>query len=132
MKILNYFKDTPYGTLFIDDVLFKFDSIPVIFTLKSAESALFLGYCSEVCMLPKYIFVRTTDTVIQSLKSGALSYYHAFKLAEEVCIFLIYNRDKHISLSKIVNINDIDSIDIPAPNVFYGKESLNDYESTDR
>lgn len=128
MKVLNYFKDTPYGNLFIDEVLFKFDDIPVIFTLKSSNWGLFLGYCSEVCMLPKYIFVKTTDMVIQSLKSGELSYYHAFKLAAEGCIFLIYNRDKHIYLSTIVNINDIDSVDIPAPNVFYGKENLNDSE----
>lgn len=123
-----YFNDVPdVEKLYLDEVFFEFENIPILFSCVDIYEKYYLCICSEIRKIQKWVITPISSELLIKMLKDKITIYEAFKESIENKIIAQYNRATDISYKKVKFV-DIEECDLPDKDEFLEDEdSFVDY-----
>lgn len=108
-----YFINTPlYGDLFIEEVLFSYDNIPIIFTCKN-KNIRCICVCDDIIKNQSWIITKVNSKVLLDVLHDNISVCKAFELSDDMTTIAERIDGKIKYVTKLYK--DIDPMELPDP-----------------
>lgn len=109
-----YFTNTPlYGDLFLEEVLFPYDNIPIIFTCKTKDNIRCICVCDDIIENQSWIITRISSEVLLAVLYDKISICKAFEISDDNTIIaeLVDGEIKYLTKP----YKKIDPMELPDP-----------------
>lgn len=109
-----YFEKIPsYGDLYLEQILFLYDNIPIIFTCVTTDHVRFICVCDDIIENQSWIITKIKPDVLLDVLYDRISICKAFELSNENTI--VADKINEMVKFESKRYSEIDKCDLPDP-----------------
>lgn len=105
------------GDLFLDEIFFEFENIPVLFLCRDRDKNIYLCLCSEIRKVQNWMICKISRNILASMLKDKITIRQAFELLDDKLYIVQYTKDEKLC-SKQVPFNEIAEEDLPDKDVY--------------